>query len=687
MKQGMTNVDIAALAAELAPLLQGARLDKAYQPAKEQVLLRLRRKGTGKLDLLIELGRFATVTRRPSQNPDKPSMVAQILRSTFENSRLSRVAQVGFDRLLRLDLERGDGRHSIVIELFGDGNLLVLDAEDRIVLPMRGEDHGARRLRKGEPYLPPPGSASPFTMDTAALGQAAASSGGKDLIRFLALGLGFGPLWAEELCLRAEVDKKTPLSELTPASWTAVHAAIAQLGRDIARNDLAPAIVHEDGKPVDAVPFVMRRYPPPRFVHEEAPTFREALDAFFIGGGTATGDGEDGEEPDDPRRARYEDALGKVDAQLRQMDDAIAAFIAREQEDRLDGDALYASFAEVQAVLDTLNQARAQRSWADVEATLAQAREEGHAAARQVAELRPHSGEAVLALALPDGTRRKVTVDLRRSVQENAEACYAAAKKSRSRRDGAEAARREAAERRRGIERAGLAAFGAAPVRVERQSRHFWFESYRWTLLPSGLLAVGGRNATQNDAVVKKYLREGDRYVHADVHGAPSVVVRPGEGAPPSEWPASDLRVACQFAAAASRAWRQGGATSAYWVTPAQVSKTPRAGEYVPRGAWIVHGKRNAEEHLAMEWAVGPVEFESDGTPVPRGGTAKGRSFRKLVGGPPAGLEPFASELLRLVPGSEDPNDAAERLAERFGVAVEEAQAALPPGPVGEAPG
>ncbi|MEA3165508.1 MAG: hypothetical protein QOJ26_365 [Thermoplasmata archaeon] len=678
MKQGMTNVDVAALAAELAPLLVGARLDKAYQPAKEQVLLRLRRKASGKQDLLIELGRFATLTRRPPQNPDKPSMVAQILRTTFENSRLTGLAQIGFDRLLRLDFERGDGRHSVVVELFGDGNLLVLDADGKILLPMRGEDHGARKLRKGEPYQPPPGSAVPFGMAADELKAAAeASKASKDLVRFLALGLGFGPLWAEELCLRAALDKKAGIADLDAAAWGTLHAAIAALGRDIARNDLAPAIVYEDGKPVDAVPFGMAKYPAPRFTHEEAPTFREALDVFFVGAG---GD-EDAEEPDDPRRPRYEDALGKVDQQLRMMDDAIAGFIAKEREDQLDGDALYASFGEVQAALDALNKARADRSWTDVEAALAKGRAEGNASAQKIAEVRPHSGEAVLVVQLPDGKTRKVTVDLRRSVQENAEACYAAAKKSRSRREGAEVARKDAQGRRRAVEKAGLDAFGAAPVRAERQSRHFWFEGYRWALTPSGLLAVGGRNAAQNDQVVKKYLRDGDRYVHADVHGAPSVVVRPAEGAS-GEVSAEDLRVACQFAVCASRAWRQGGAASAYWVTPAQVSKTPRSGEFVPRGAWIIHGKRNAEDHLPLEWAVGPVEFESDGTPVPAGGTAKGRSFRKLAGGPPAGLRPFTTELVLVKPGTMDPNDAAAALAERFGMPIEDAQAAMPSGPV-----
>jgi predicted ribosome quality control (RQC) complex YloA/Tae2 family protein len=684
VKQGMTNVDVAALAAELSTLLSGARLDKAYQPGKEQVLLRLRRKGAGKLDVLIELGRFVTVTKRPPQNPDKPSMVAQILRSTFENARLFAVRQVGFDRLLRLDFERGDGKHSLVVELFGDGNLLVLDADDKIVLPMRGEDHGTRRLRKGETYKPPPGSSVPFGMDVAALQAAAAERESRDVVRFLAVGLGFGPLWAEELCLRAALDKKTAIDALGDAGWASLHGALAELGRDIARNDLAPAVVHEDGKPVDAVPFVMAKYPAPRFAHEEATSFREALDHFFIGPG---GDGDDAEEPDDPRRPKYEEALGRVDHQIRQMDEAITGFVADEAEHQLDGDALYASFGDVQHALEVLNKARQDRSWAEVEAMLAKAKAAGHAAAQKVVEVRPHGGEVVLDVALPDGRRRNVTVDVRRSVQENAEERYAAVKKARSRRDGAEQARRDALARRAAIEKAGLDAFGAAPVRAERQSRHFWFESYRWALLPSGLLAVGGRSAAQNDQVVKKYLREGDRYVHADVHGAPSVVVRPGEGNS-SDVSAVDLRAACQFAASSSRAWRQGGAASAYWVTPAQVSKTPRSGEFVPRGAWIIHGKRNTEDGLPLEWAVAPVDIESNGTPVPAGATAPGRVFRKLAGGPPAGLAPFAAApMVRYVPGESDPNDVAQDLAERFQVSVEEAQAALPPGPVREVSG
>ncbi|MEA3144588.1 MAG: hypothetical protein QOG31_1912 [Thermoplasmata archaeon] len=682
MKQGMTNVDVAALAAELGPLLVGGRFEKAYQPAKEQVLLRLRRKGAGRIDLLFELGKFVTVTRRPPENPDKPSMVAQVLRTQLENSRITGLAQVGFDRLLRMDLERGDGRRSLVLELFGDGNLLLLDADGTIVLPMKGGDFGARSLRKGQAYLPPPGSSLPFGLDGAALA-AKLAAGKRDLVRCLALDLGFGPLWGEELALRSGVDKATPAAQLTPAQVEAVHAALKRLGDDIARNDLAPALVyaqeHGQAALVDAVPFPMLRYPAPGYVHEEAPSFRAALDQFFVGTVDA-GDGE--EEAEDPRQARLDEAKAKVQRQVDQVAGAIAGFVEEEARHKADGEALYAGFAQVQGILDALHKARQERPWADVERTLAKARAEGNPFAKQVAELRPHNGTALLRLTREDGTPRDVEIDLRLTVQENAEACYAAAKKARSRREGADKALQDANGRLREVEEKGLDAFGAAPAKVERVSRHFWFESYRWTLTPHGLVAVGGRNASQNDQVVKKYLRDGDRYVHAEIHGAPSVVVRPAEGSV-DEIPNDDLRAACHFAVVASRAWRQFGPATAYWVTASQVSKTPRSGEFVPRGAWIIHGKRNVEPDLPMRWWVGRVHLDPQGRPIPLGQVAAApKAFAKLVGGTRESLLPYAEGLLEMVPGTMDPADAAQLLAERFGVSNEEAQAVLPAGSV-----
>ena len=667
LKAGMTNVDVAALAAELHPLLRGARLEKAYQPEKNQILLRFRRKGVGRLDLLFELGRYLTLIRQPAQNPDKPSMVAQILRTSLENARVLGFQQVGFDRLLRMDLERGDGKRSLIFEMFGDGNLLLLGDDEVILLPMIGGDFGARKVRKGQVYQPPPGGTDPLNMDLAAL-KARGAVAGKDLVRMLAVEVGFGPLWAEELCLRSNVPKNSKPSAMDEAAWQSLHQAIEKLRDEVRRNDLAPAIVLEDGQPVDAVPFVMLKFPSPKFVHEECESFRIALDKFFVG--------TDEEDVDDPRRHRMAEAQGKIQRQLDQMNEALDTYAAEEEVERAAGDAIYASYPIVDSLLTSLNAARKDRPWTAVSAILDEARAKGDANALRVPVLRPHEGTAVFAIHDAAQKPVNVEVDLRITVADNADLHYAAAKKAKSRQAGAIKARDEAMRRMDQLEAKGLDGFGAAPKRSDEQSRHFWFENYRWTLTPSGRLAVGGRSAAQNDAVVKKYLRAGDRYVHADVHGAPSVVVRDVDKV--EELTDEDMATAGQFAVCSSRAWRQFGQATAYWVTPEQVNKTPRSGEFVPRGAWIIHGKRNHLPNFPMQWWIAKVAMAPTGRPAAEGD----RVIEKIVGGPPSGLRPWASMHIEIFPGEMDTNDAAPILADRLGCSVEEVQSALPPGGV-----
>ena len=43
-------------------------------------------------------------------------------------------------------------------------------------------------------------------------------------------------------------------------------------------------------------------------------------------------------------------------------------------------------------------------------------------------------------------------------------------------------------------------------------------------------LMVGGRDAKGNDSIVKKHLKADDRYVHADLHGAPSCAMKLQQG-------------------------------------------------------------------------------------------------------------------------------------------------------------
>jgi len=145
-----------------------------------------------------------------------------------------------------------------------------------------------------------------------------------------------------------------------------------------------------------------------------------------------------------------------------------------------------------------------------------------------------------------------------------------------------------------------------------RPRRSHWFEQYRWFISSEGATVVGGRDASSNDQMVKRHLKEGDIYVHADLHGAASVIVKhPPPGAPPlSE---VTYREAGQFAVAFSKAWRAGLASaSAFWVTHDQVSKAASSGEFVARGAWVIHGTKRVLRDLATELALGKVDYEGE---------------------------------------------------------------------------
>jgi predicted ribosome quality control (RQC) complex YloA/Tae2 family protein len=62
--------------------------------------------------------------------------------------------------------------------------------------------------------------------------------------------------------------------------------------------------------------------------------------------------------------------------------------------------------------------------------------------------------------------------------------------------------------------------------RIKIERKRYWFEKFDWFVSPEGYLVISGRNAQQNELLVKRYLRQGiDVFVHADLHGAATCVV------------------------------------------------------------------------------------------------------------------------------------------------------------------
>ncbi|SPJ84315.1 related to RNA-binding protein homologous to eukaryotic snRNP [Fusarium torulosum] len=123
--------------------------------------------------------------------------------------------------------------------------------------------------------------------------------------------------------------------------------------------------------------------------------------------------------------------------------------------------------------------------------------------------------------------------------------------------------------------------------------KQMWFEKFIWFISSDGYLVIGGKDAQQNEIVYKKYLRKGDIYCHADLHGASSVIVKNNPQTPDAPIPPATLSQAGSLAVCSSSAWDSKAGMSAWWVNADQVSKSAPTGEFLPAGSFMIRGKKN----------------------------------------------------------------------------------------------
>jgi hypothetical protein len=180
----------------------------------------------------------------------------------------------------------------------------------------------------------------------------------------------------------------------------------------------------------------------------------------------------------------------------------------------------------------------------------------------------------------------------------------------------------------------------ARPEKREKRAegRRRWFHRFRWFETSDGVLVVGGRDAGQNEELVRKYLGGGDTFVHADVHGAPVVIAK---GA------TSRMDEVAQFAASYSGAWKSGHASAdVYAVRSDQVSKTPPPGEYLSTGGFTIRGERTWFRGVPLAVSIGIADGDSP----------------RVIGGPPAAVARRTARLVTLRPGIYEPNDIAKKV-------------------------
>src|SRR6059036_2113363 len=221
MKTSLSSFDLRTLVAEWQDLV-GGHIDKAYQ-RKDEVILRINAPAGGKAELFYKAGRWLCL-HEVENKPESPPPFAQTLRRLLANARITSVEQSGFDRIAVFHLEHGGGAVDLVFEVFGKGNVAAVrdGVTFAAMFPQTFKD---RSVQVGEPYVFPRAGIDPLGLDRDALARTLRGAKGQ-VVRVLASILNLGGTYAEELCLRAGIDKETKVKEISDPQVDALYTAL-----------------------------------------------------------------------------------------------------------------------------------------------------------------------------------------------------------------------------------------------------------------------------------------------------------------------------------------------------------------------------------------------------------------------------------------------------------------------------
>ena len=151
---------------ELQPLV-GARVDKVYQPSREEIVVSLRTYRDGGKKIVLSANSVSArvnLTTAAFENPQQPPMFCMLLRKHLSGGRLMAIRQDGLERIVSLDFECtneiGDiVTNSLVAEIMGRHSNIILVRDGRVIDSVKritDEISSVRRVLPGIRYEAPP---------------------------------------------------------------------------------------------------------------------------------------------------------------------------------------------------------------------------------------------------------------------------------------------------------------------------------------------------------------------------------------------------------------------------------------------------------------------------------------------------------------------------------------------------
>ncbi|MBQ4067350.1 MAG: NFACT family protein [Clostridia bacterium] len=277
---------------EINNITKGGKVEKIYQPARDELVFILRSYGSTER-LLINAGSRCpriNITSQKSENPVKAPMLCMLLRKHLQGAVFIGASQLGFERAARLSFDAFDDmgfkcEKHIIVEMMGKySNIILTDHNDVIITVLRQVDFTQslrRQLLPGMIYELPPAQdkIDPLSVDDYEFNRLAGNTESeRPCEKFIMSNFsGISPLVAREIAMLSGGSPGATLEECAPKLKDVFFSVISS----IIRSEGSPVILFDENYFPKEYCFMPITQYGSSYAMKQYGTFGEMLDTYF----------------------------------------------------------------------------------------------------------------------------------------------------------------------------------------------------------------------------------------------------------------------------------------------------------------------------------------------------------------------------------------------------------------------
>jgi len=346
----LRSLDIHFLLKELKEL-QGCRVDKVYNKGSAEIYVQLYKTNVGKKILKIIVGKALFLTQEKLVD-DIPSEFCKLLRKHLDGKFLDSISQLEPERIVKLVFKAKDYIRELYLEIFAKGNVILCNNDSVIINCLIHHKFKDRAIIPKEKYKYPHMEYSIFGLKRNDVKNLLKNSKKDKIVTSLAVELGLGGVYSEEICLLGNIDKNIEPKKLGEDKIKNISLSI----KKIILNKINPQIIYED-KAIDVTPIDLEFYNACK--KTKFSDFNEAVSTYFT------------KELKLPKEESvYSKNVNELKRIIEEQKITIESLKNKEDENRKKAEMIYNNYQLIKGILDEINKASKKYSWSEVKEKL-----------------------------------------------------------------------------------------------------------------------------------------------------------------------------------------------------------------------------------------------------------------------------------------------------------------------------